>query len=230
MAADLHTEVEKLRTWLAPNSCVGNYGHWWSEDGIVHALRAFLARVQPQDWSEDDVTDLLYVLEQATSADVHCIAELVTQSEPMALAITKHASASGGVGAARLAEYQRYCKQRRDDAELLGKTMVRIDGNLIVDAGTFHSVFAEAFGFPGFYGRNMNAWIDCMGYLDIPSAGMSSVHVTPGQSLALVIDDASSFRDRCPAMFDAFVECLACVNWRRIEDNRPPLVTLAMKL
>ncbi|MDZ4753789.1 MAG: barstar family protein [Phycisphaerae bacterium] len=31
--------------------------------------------------------------------------------------------------------------------------------------------FAETFGFPGFYGRNMNAWNDCMTFLDGPDAG-----------------------------------------------------------
>ena len=40
--------------------------------------------------------------------------------------------------------------------------VVRIDGDRIVDWDTFHNVFTEAFGFPGFYGRNMNAWIDCL--------------------------------------------------------------------
>ncbi|KPN91352.1 barstar family protein [Pseudomonas nunensis] len=39
-------------------------------------------------------------------------------------------------------------------------TMVRVDANLITDWQTFHSVFAEEFGFPGFYGRNMDAWVN----------------------------------------------------------------------
>ena len=29
-------------------------------------------------------------------------------------------------------------------------------------------------GFPGFYDRNMNAWIDCMSYIDELGAGMNS--------------------------------------------------------
>jgi hypothetical protein len=51
--------------------------------------------------------------------------------------------------------------------------MVRIDASRITDQATFHSVFAEAFGFPGFYGQNMDAWIDCMTHLDDPSSGLS---------------------------------------------------------
>ncbi|WP_454835628.1 barstar family protein [Pseudomonas lini] len=52
--------------------------------------------------------------------------------------------------------------------------MVQVDANLITDWQTFHSVFAQKFGFPGFYGRNMDAWVDCLSYLDDPSAEMSS--------------------------------------------------------
>ena len=47
-------------------------------------------------------------------------------------------------------------------------TVVRLDCDRITDWDSFHAVFAEVFGFPNFYGRNMNAWIDCMTYLDDP--------------------------------------------------------------
>jgi RNAse (barnase) inhibitor barstar len=39
---------------------------------------------------------------------------------------------------------------------------VRIDGKRIIDWKSLHRVFAGAFGFPNYYGNNMNAWIDCM--------------------------------------------------------------------
>ena len=61
--------------------------------------------------------------------------------------------------------------------------MLRIDATEIVDASTFHSVFATAFGFPPYYGRNMDAWIDCLTFLDDPSSGMTSVHVAPGTAM-----------------------------------------------
>ncbi len=35
--------------------------------------------------------------------------------------------------------------------------MLRIDANEITDKNSFHAVFASAFGFPEFYGRNMDA-------------------------------------------------------------------------
>ena len=44
--------------------------------------------------------------------------------------------------------------------------MVKIDCSLIKDWESFHQCFREGFGFPAFYGNNMNAWIDCMSSLD----------------------------------------------------------------
>ncbi|MET3119919.1 hypothetical protein AAKU64_004167 [Undibacterium sp. GrIS 1.8] len=96
MSGDFHVEVEKVRTWLTTNHWVDQYQYWWSDGGVVSALQNFLARVQPQDWSEGDVIDLLYVLEQPST---EYIAELVTQSEQMALTIVKHSLARGGVRA-----------------------------------------------------------------------------------------------------------------------------------
>ena len=84
--------------------------------------------------------------------------------------------------------------------------MIRIDANKIVDAESFHSEFASAFGFPAFYGRNMDAWIDCLSCLDDPAAAMSAVHVSPGLALALVVDNAEHLKVRCPELFRALVE------------------------
>ncbi len=42
----------------------------------------------------------------------------------------------------------------------------------IKDWKSFHLLCKEKFGFPDFYGMNMNAWIDCLTYLD-ESDGMS---------------------------------------------------------
>jgi hypothetical protein len=54
-------------------------------------------------------------------------------------------------------------------------TLVRLDCRRLVDWESFHTAFAEAFGFPLYYGRNMNAWIDCMSCLDEPGSGMTNV-------------------------------------------------------
>ena len=66
--------------------------------------------------------------------------------------------------------------------------LVKIDCTQITDWHTFSDVFAAAFGFPGYYGRNMNAWIDCMTYLDDPDAGIERVVDRPRREL-MTVDD-----------------------------------------
>jgi len=107
--------------------------------------------------------------------------------------------------------------------------MVRIDAGKIVDSDSFHTVFAAAFGFPAFYGRNMNAWTDCLSDLDDPGAGMTTVRVPPGECLSLVIDQAQDFKRRCPELFSALIECAAFVNWRRVDMGRSPMLALAFR-
>ena len=104
---------------------------------------------------------------------------------------------------------------------------MRIDGDRIVDWPSFHSVFAEAFGFPAFYGKNMDAWIDCLTCLDEPDAGMTRVHVKVGAVLSLIIENAGKLKERCPEQFEAFVECAGFVNWRRIETGDQPVLAVS---
>jgi Barstar (barnase inhibitor) len=82
-------------------------------------------------------------------------------------------------------------------------TVVTIPTNQTAGWDSFHSVFQAVFGFPSFYGRNMNAWIDCMTYLDEPPSGMTSVCIDPGQLVAIRIDDAPDFQRRCPEQYEA---------------------------
>ena len=70
--------------------------------------------------------------------------------------------------------------------------LVRIDATRIGDWESFHAVFQAAMGFPDFYGANMNAWIDCMSYLDDSAAGMTTHHVPPGDVLTLQIDASTT--------------------------------------
>ncbi|MDE1162311.1 MAG: barstar family protein [Acidobacteriaceae bacterium] len=76
---------------------------------------------------------------------------------------------------------------------------VSLDCKNIRDWESFHSEFAQVFGFPAFYGRNMDAWIDCMTSLDAPEDGMSNVHCEPGKVLTLELANVASFAVRCPA-------------------------------
>ena len=106
-------------------------------------------------------------------------------------------------------------------------TLVTLDTRRITDWDTFHEAFTEVFGFPNFYGRNMDAWIDCMTYLDDPSAEMTTVHASPGGVVVLHLENVDAFSRRCPQQYAAIVECAAFVNWRRIERGRPAVLALS---
>lgn len=105
--------------------------------------------------------------------------------------------------------------------------VVNIPTGGIVDWESFHDVFDETLGFPKYYGRNMDAWVDCLTYADDTGSGMVADPVAKGDLLTLSIDDAAEFKRRCPEQFGALIECTAFVNYRRREvGNRPVLALL----
>ena len=107
-------------------------------------------------------------------------------------------------------------------------TVVEIDTSKIKDWESFHDVFSAAMGFPDFYGRNMDAWIDCMTSLDVPSDGMSKIHAPEGGVLVLALSDMGGLAQRCPKIYEALVECSAFVNYRRMEGGEePPVLALS---
>ena len=57
----------------------------------------------------------------------------------------------------------------------LAMTTVFVDTIEITDWPSFHRVFSQIFGFPAFYGNNMDALIDCLSYLDEPEVEMTEV-------------------------------------------------------
>jgi RNAse (barnase) inhibitor barstar len=105
--------------------------------------------------------------------------------------------------------------------------VVKIDLNKITDWKTFHTVFAEAFGFPDSYGRNMDAWVDCLYWLDAPEDGMTKVGAAPNGVLLLHLDNVKSFRQRCPEQYAAIVECAAFVNYQREKTGKDPVLALS---
>ena len=104
---------------------------------------------------------------------------------------------------------------------------VTLDGAAMKNENSFHAEFQRVLGFPQFYGSNMNAWVDCMGYLDDPSAGMSTIWVEPGEVLILQIESAADFKHSAPSLWQAFLECAAFVNWRRVERGEEPILCVS---
>ncbi len=106
-------------------------------------------------------------------------------------------------------------------------TTINIPVHEIVDRDSFHTVFRATLGFPEFYGRNLDAWVDCMHSLDDPAAGMVGVAVEPGALMVLAIEGSEEFRLRCPQEYEALIDCAAAVNQDRVTNGLPPVLALA---
>jgi len=91
---------------------------------------------------------------------------------------------------------------------------VLINGTTITDEGTLHEELAAKMGFPGFYGQNWNAWIDCMSYITEPEAEMTEVHVAAGEELQLCVSGGRELEERCPDLVKILLECTDFVNER----------------
>jgi hypothetical protein len=105
--------------------------------------------------------------------------------------------------------------------------LVSVDCAKIRDWKSFHDEFATVFGFPEFYGRNLDAWVDCMTSLDRPEDAMSRIHVAPDHALALQLENVAPFRVNHPELYAAIIECSAIVNWRRIEAGEPAVLAIS---
>lgn len=100
---------------------------------------------------------------------------------------------------------------------------VRLDTREIVDWKTFHDVCAATFGFPDFYGRTMDAWIDCLTHLD---DGLSRFDLPPDELLMIEVAGFADFQRRVPELATALTECTAFVNGRNLEPGEPARLAL----
>jgi len=105
---------------------------------------------------------------------------------------------------------------------------VKIDSAKILDKDGFHRFFSDLFGFPDYYGANMNAWIDCMTYLDDKESGMTTkINVKKGELIVLQLENTEVLKKHAPDIYTDLIECSAFVNYRRIEVGEAPLIILA---
>lgn len=105
---------------------------------------------------------------------------------------------------------------------------VTLDTSRIRDWESFHDVSMQTFGFPDFYGRNMDAWIDCLTYLD-EGDGMSSVVLGPDELLHIQVSDFAVFAARLPDVSGAFLACIAFTNQRYMEREGTSRLSLVLQ-
>ncbi|MAX78690.1 MAG: barnase inhibitor [Crocinitomicaceae bacterium] len=80
---------------------------------------------------------------------------------------------------------------------------ITIRSQNITDWDSLHTVFAEAFNFPEYYGRNMDAWIDC-------------IDEFTDETTVINMGDCRELRKKAPEIITAILECSAFINYRRL--------------
>jgi RNAse (barnase) inhibitor barstar len=106
-----------------------------------------------------------------------------------------------------------------------GGPHVALRTEAIYDWKSFHVECQRAFGFPDFYGRNMDAWIDCMSSLRSDD-GLVSTRLPAGEMLELELGDVDALRERVPELIEALVLATAAVNRRFMENGEAPAIAL----
>ncbi|MCT4629218.1 barstar family protein [Winogradskyella sp.] len=82
----------------------------------------------------------------------------------------------------------------------------------------FHDVFEKRFNFPDYYGRNLDAWIDCMDDVLSKSEDM----------LLLDFGECYDLKKRIPGITNRILECCAFLNFRFIDAKRQPKLMVSM--
>jgi RNAse (barnase) inhibitor barstar len=86
-----------------------------------------------------------------------------------------------------------------------------IDAGEIRDMASFHDAFARTLKFFDAYGRNTDAWIDCMTDLHGPNF-LSSLNLPEGEGVELVLNGTQDLSRRKPEIIRELIECTAAVN------------------
>jgi RNAse (barnase) inhibitor barstar len=95
--------------------------------------------------------------------------------------------------------------------------VIGVDCSRISDWETLHDAFSEAFRFPGFYGRNSAAWVDC---LTTPGE-MTDVGLRTEDVVTINLIDGQGLKDRAPKLLTELFEMVAFVNLRHLEAGEP---------
>lgn len=104
---------------------------------------------------------------------------------------------------------------------------VRLDGAAIADWPTFHQACKTAFGFPDFYGGNMDAWVDCMSYLR-DDDGMTRFKLQENEVLTITITNAGALRAAAPEILDDLQFCIEAINDRYTDYGEKPALALEL--
>ncbi|NMM25932.1 MAG: barstar family protein [Glaciimonas sp.] len=104
---------------------------------------------------------------------------------------------------------------------------VSLNGEAITNWEAFHNESQRMFGFPDFYGRNMNAWVDCMSYLR-DDDNMSLFRLKPDEVLRIEVQHADFLRKQAPEILDDLTFCIEAINERYADYGEKPALELIL--
>jgi hypothetical protein len=73
----------------------------------------------------------------------------------------------------------------------------------------------------------MNAWIDCMTYLNDPNVSDTILKAKPDEVVTLQLDYVDDLYKKRPDIYAALIECSAFVNWRQIQAGESPVLAIS---
>lgn len=104
---------------------------------------------------------------------------------------------------------------------------ISLNGETITDWSAFHTECQHAFGFPDFYGRTMDAWVDCLSYLR-DDDGMTRFRLGPDEVLHIEIRNAEALRRQAPDILEEITFCIAAINDRYADYGEKPALDLIL--
>ncbi|MNR78087.1 Barstar (barnase inhibitor) [compost metagenome] len=105
--------------------------------------------------------------------------------------------------------------------------IVHLNGASITDWAGFHSACKAEFGFPDFYGHNMDAWVDCLSYLR-DEDGMSKFRLKPAEKLQIIVDHADILQKTAPDILEEVAFCIEGINERYADYGENPALELKL--
>jgi len=105
---------------------------------------------------------------------------------------------------------------------------VTLDGATITDWPTFHAQCRGAFGFPDFYGNNLDAWVDCLSYLR-DDDGMTRFHLAEDEVLEIEVAHADALRQQAPDLLEELAFCIEGINERYADYGEKPALKLVLR-
>ena len=88
-----------------------------------------------------------------------------------------------------------------------------INGESIQDWDSSHDEFQMKLGFFEGYGRNMDAWIDCMSdlFTNGEYKSLTKLNLNDGDTLVLVVQNSDQWKKQSPETYDEFIDCSVIV-------------------